>query len=313
MKYCVSYATDENYVQHVAVSLVSLFENNQKDLFDVYILVNNVTESHLKNLKLIGTAYKQNIFFISISHLIENLSKLNFSVNKLTITTYARLFLSKLLPEYVDRILYLDCDTVIVGDITGIWKHDITDLYVAGVIDTMFPYYKESIFLPQDKYYINAGVLFINIKKWRNEDVDLRFLEFINSFKGSVPHLDQGVINGVFHDKEILELKYNVQTPVFLIKRYSNLLRYFSLTNYYSEKDFLESKNGPVIIHYSSFFANRPWFSFCLHPMKSIYINYLEKTPYRSNKLVRNPRLTLSWKVKALFFVYVQSIYFKVK
>jgi lipopolysaccharide biosynthesis glycosyltransferase len=312
MKYCISYATDNNYVPHVAASLVSLFENNKKVLFNVYILTNSVSENHSQNLQTIANDYGQSISFISIDSLINKLSELNVAVNSLSISTYSRLFLAEILPDEIDKILYLDCDTIIVGNITDIWKHNITNLYIAGVIDTMYPNYKSSISLPLNKPYINAGILFINLEKWRNGATEL-FMDFIKKFDGKVPHLDQGVINGVFHDKEILELKFNVQTPVFLFNKYKNLLNYFSLTDYYSKKEFLEAKKNPVIIHYSSFFADRPWFSFCLHPKKNLYRKYLTCTPYFSNKLLSNKKSTFVKKIKSIFFVYAQSIYLKIR
>lgn len=312
MRYSVSYATDNNYVQHVAASLVSLFQNNRAS-FDVYILCNALLDVHVQNIHSIAEKYHQKIYFISVETMINSLLESNVAVNKLSISTYSRLFMSKLIPSDVDKILYLDCDTIIVGDITGIWQQDISNFYVAGVIDTMFPYYKKSIYLPNEKMYINAGVLFVNLKKWRESSIDKEFMSFIDKFDGKVPHLDQGVINGVFHDKAILDLKYNVQTPVFLINKYRNLLTFFSLTNYYSERTFVESRKNPVIIHYSAFFADRPWFRFCLHPKRCLYIKCLKETPYYISKLPINKNSSIITKMKSLFFVFMQPLYFKLK
>lgn len=308
-KCSVAYATDNNYAQHVAVSLVSLFENTNIAL-DVYVLADHLASSHMLNLLSIGRKYEQNIIFISVDNLTSILKGYNVAINNLSISTYSRLFLSVLLPETVERVLYLDCDTVIVDDISFLWSIPMYDYFIGGVIDTMFPNYKKDIFLPEDKYYVNAGVLLIDLTKWRCVKAEQLFTDFINKFNGNVPHLDQGVINGVFHDKLILDLKYNVQTPVFLIKRYMNILRFFSLANYYSSDEVASSKAKPVIIHYSSFFADRPWFEFCLHPRKKRYLNYLEMTPYKDCKLIKNPKRTFRRKIKSIFFVYFQSLYF---
>lgn len=313
MRYNISYATDNNYARHVAASLVSLFENNPNIVFDIYILTNCVKQEHLNHLNTIAVNYSQNITFIPIDNLFNKFSDLSLSINNLTISTYSRLFLSEVLPEEIDKILYLDCDIIINGNIIDIWKYNIEDFYLAGVIDTMYPNYKTSIFLPQDKPYINAGVLFINLTKWRDNVIEKDFVNFINKFDGNVPHLDQGVINGVFHEKVILDLKYNVQTPIFLFKKYENLLNFFSLEDYYSYEEVSRAKTEPIIIHYSAFFADRPWFTFCLHPLKKLYLKYLKLTPYGLESVSNNSNSTLIKKIKSLLFVYAQSIYLKIR
>ena len=313
MRYNIAYATDDNYVQHVAVSLVSLFSNNVNVRFEVYILSNAVSEVNMAHLKDIEKEYEQTIYFIPVEQLLSKLSENNVSVNKLSISTYSRLYLSTLIPDNVNELLYLDCDTIIVGEIKGIWDFNLSDIFVAGVIDTMFPYYKKAIGLPNEKFYINAGVLFINLAKWRISSIENAFMEFINRYDGKVPHLDQGIINGVFHDKGILDLKYNVQTPIFLFKKFNKMLNYFSLSNYYSESMFESAQKNPLIIHYSAFYADRPWFKFCLHPKKYLYYKYLELTPYKHCPLSKNVRSTLKNKVKSIFFVYCQNIYLKLR
>ena len=64
--------------------------------------------------------------------------------------------------------------------------------------------------------YINSGVILINLKKWREDNLEKKFIDFINKYNGDVPCADQGTINGVCKNKIlIIHPKYNTMTPMF--------------------------------------------------------------------------------------------------
>jgi len=312
MKYNVCFATDNNYSQHLAVALTSLFVNNKNiNELEVYVLSNKISHQNINKLKKIEERFERIIKFINVDN-IEALIGITVNVNALSISTYLRLFLTKLLPESVNTVLYLDCDIIVDSNIDLIWDCDIDNNYVAGVMDTMYPEYFEGIGLPINKCYINAGVLLINLKKWRDVNITLKFIQFINKFKGNVPHLDQGVINGVLQDKLILDLKYNVQTPLFIFKKYKYLIDFFKLNNYYTEKNWNYAKEFPTIIHYSSSYAGRPWFKYSFHPKKSLYRYYKKISPYSENKL-QNENVSIIRKIKYFLMINFQSVYLILK
>ena len=312
MKYNVCFATDNNYAQHVAVALTSLFVNNKNiDELEVYVLSNKITHKNINKIKEIEERFERSINFINVDN-IEALIGIKVNVNALSISTYLRLFLIKLLPKEVDTVLYLDCDVIIDSNIDQIWECDIANNYVAGVIDTMYPHYFEGIGLPLNKYYINAGVLLINLKKWRDDNVTNKFIQFIDRFKGDVPHLDQGVINGVFQDKLILDLKYNVQTPLFIFKKYKTIIDFFKLNNYYTENEWQHAREFPIIIHYSSSYAGRPWFKYSFHPKRERYRYYKKLSPYKGNTL-QNENVSFLRKIKNFLMINFQSIFLKLR
>lgn len=310
--YTICYATDDNYAQHVAVSIVSLFLNNTEvEKLNVFILSNRLSIKNKEIIELTAEKYNRVITFIEVDN-IEQLIGTKVNVNKLSISTYLRLFLADFMPKDVDKLLYLDCDVVIESSIAELLKIDMCSYYVGGVQDTMFPSYYDGVGLSLDQNYINAGVLLINLKKWREENITNKFLQFIEKFNGNVPHLDQGVINGVFQEKLILDLKYNVQTPLFIFKKYKDIIEFFELTNYYPEKEWIRAVEEPKIIHYSSSYAQRPWFKFCLHPKRSRYRYYKSLTPYCDNELQKN-KISLKGKIKSLLMVNCQTLYLKVR
>jgi lipopolysaccharide biosynthesis glycosyltransferase len=308
MRYNVCLATDDGYAQHLATALTSLLINNKNiNELDVYVLGNKLSEVNIEKINSIGGKFNRLVNFIDVINL-EELIGTKVNVNALSITTYTRLFLGELLPKEVDVILYLDCDVIVDGNIENLWNCDINNNYIGGVIDTMYPSYFKDIDLPLNKYYVNAGVLLMNLKKWRNDNITKKFIQFIDKYNGNVPHLDQGVINGVFKDKLILDLKYNVQTPLFIFKKFNYMMDFYKLNNYYNENEWKEAKQNPIIIHYSSSYASRPWFKPCFHPKKNKYRSYKEKSPYRNNKLL-GENISFFRKVKNFLMINFQLIY----
>ena len=136
-------------------------------------------------------------------------------------------------------------------------------------------------------------------------------MNFILKFDGKVPHLDQGVINGTIKNRLILPLKYNVQSTIFSFKKYSDMLRFFSMKSFYDESEVKEAKRNPAIIHYTSFFLQRPWFNFCLHPQRDKF-RVKVKSLSKDYELTHS-KLGLKEKIKCLLFCYLQSLYLKLR
>lgn len=310
----VAYATDNGYVQHVAVSIYSLLSNQDSDIrIDIYILDNKLSAANRDKLTRTANKFNARITYVDISN-IEQLLPKGIDTANLSISTYCRLFLPQLMPYTIDKLLYLDCDTLVcdnVRPITSAVKGD--SWYVAGVEDTMYPQMKEAIGLSRNDLYINAGVLYINLRRWRDDNLTERFIEFINRFDGRVPHLDQGVINGVFRTGKVrIPLRYNVQAPIYAIHSYKNLKLFFDLDTFYTPADVADAKLHPAIIHYTSFFVERPWFKFCLHPRKNDYRATLRLTEFTEAQLLNN-KISLVHIIKDIAFRYFQLIYIKLR
>ena len=113
---------DHNYVRHCAVTLVSLFENNPKETFTVHIIARELSETDRNILTALAEKYKNKAcYYIPDAQMLEGFT-IRATHNRLSLAAYYRCFLSALLPESIDRVLYLDCDIVILGDITPLWR-----------------------------------------------------------------------------------------------------------------------------------------------------------------------------------------------
>jgi lipopolysaccharide biosynthesis glycosyltransferase len=294
----IVYSSDNLYAQHVGVSMISLFENN-KDLehIRVYLIENQISEDNKNHLKIIARSYKRTVEFMKFSMISD---KLKLSIgNSISINAYARLFLASLLPR-ADKVLYLDCDTIINDGLSELWNMDIENVDVAGVCDTVSDDTKASINREPNHTYINSGILIMNLKRWRTRDLENKFVKFIDKHRGYVFHHDQGTINGVCEKISLLHPKYNAMSTFFTMSR-KEMMQYYGMKHYYSEFELKQAVNDPVIIHFTPAFVTRPWVKGCKHPLASLYKKYLDMSPWRGKAMYEDRR---SHGEKIIAFMY---------
>ena len=123
-------------------------------------------------------------------------------------TTYSRLLLADLLPASVGNVLWLDCDLLILVDLTDLWKTPLRVACAGAVPDPFIPFLGsrfglrglDELGLPQNAAYFNAGVLLIDLERWRNTDVGGQALEFLRRYGERVCYQggqDQAALNAV--------------------------------------------------------------------------------------------------------------------
>lgn len=136
----------------------------------------------------------------------------------LNVTTYFRLLLPELLPTQVERVIYLDSDLVVEGNLANLWEQELGNCPAVAVQDYVFPYVcnglktYQQLGLASNTPYCNAGVMLINIKQWRIEALNRKILEYIRKFYDLVYLADQDGINALIANRfKLLDLKWNVQ------------------------------------------------------------------------------------------------------
>ena len=297
----IIYSSDDNYCIYMGVSILSVLENNKNfNSINVYIIDNNINDVNKSKLKELVELYQRNILFIDF----EKYKKyLNLNMQwQISISSYARLFVASMLPENVDKVLYFDCDTLIDDSLNELWNQDINDFYVAGVCDTVPSNTKQAIGLKNTDFYINAGMLLINLKKWRKDNLEKELLNFIDKHNGNVIHHDQGVINGVIKNKKILPLKYNLMTSYLMMSR-DDIINFYKVEDsFYSQEQIDEAIKNPVYIHYTPGFTTRPWVKGCKHPYVDLYWKYLKLTPWKDFKPIKNNE---KFHVKMVNWIYL--------
>lgn len=268
-------ATDANYVPYCGVMLTSVFESNKHTRVDAYIL----TDTPLPAKAQRQFAQLAEKYGNSINYLLIDKSFLEkFPIKGMSywsIATYYRLYASELLPESVHRILYLDCDIIVRGDLSPLWQLDLTDKAAGGVSD-IFEYWGEfqrRLHYPMEAGYFNAGVLLINVDYWRKHNIGQQCLEFLKNHYDWIEANDQDVLNAVLWDKKLrLPVTYNYQVQF--------LADYF----YHKEEPELQAeiwntKDNPIVIHYAV--PTKPWnVLYYQMPYKKIWWQYKRLSPW---------------------------------
>lgn len=272
---------DSNYVRHCAVTLVSLFENNRREPITVHIIARDLSETEKKTLIDLAAPYGNRVCFYEPDiKLLEGFTIRKFS-KRISMATYYRCILSELLPTDIDRLLYLDCDIVIVGDISEYWNTPLNDeTGVAAVADMGCDEAAryEILKYPMEDSYFNAGVLLINLDYWRKNDVAHACVDYFHKYPERILFNDQDLLNSILHKNKILvDLKWNVQDAFYRRpKQMDDAWR----------KKFADVLKHPVILHYTN---RKPWEYDSQHPLREVYFKYLDLTPWKGQRVLHNP------------------------
>ena len=306
----IAFSSDNNYVAHLGVAIISLLENNRKlNIINIHVLDNNISFENKERLKEI-VSNKASIYFYELSELLGKLDKQYNIPKTISISAYARLFLSEILDKKISKIIYADCDALFMDSLEKLWSIDISQNSVAGVLDHVGIQNKLKIGLKKDDYYINSGFLLINLEKWRETRALEKMLYFIESKNGNVTHHDQGVINACFEDDIlILPPHYNVMTSFFDFRDVESIKHYYGIANYYSQNDINEAKKNPVFVHFTPSFSKRPWVEGAKHPLKEKYVEYLMKTPFKTTILEKDNRPIKIKLLEKIFWVFGAKFY----
>lgn len=296
----IAVSSDDNYVKFLGVTIQSLQYYNRDVKIYIHVLDNGIQSKNRDKIESL-ISHNNKITFYSVEAQNEYLKKYN--LNPTSLAMYSRIFLSKIIPENVKKIIYCDVDSLFKGSLKEIWKIDFKNELVAGVEDLIPVRYKIDIGLQEDDKYINSGFLLINLEKWREEDIIKDFIKCISKFDGKQTHYDQGVINAVCKDRIIiLSPRYNLMTPFYILK-YKKIIDYYKIKNYYSKIEIENAKLNPVFVHFVPAFTTRPWMKNCRHPLVEEYRTFLEKASWSENNLLVDPR---EFKVRLLNFAYIK-------
>ena len=288
----VLYSTDNNYALHAAASIYSLLEHNSDfEEINLCIIDDDIAPDVKDKLNTMISEFPNAI--VTFFPFEKLKPKLAIKETWFASVGYARLMLSEITD--VDKILYIDCDTIINASLEDLWNTDMSGYCVAGVQDNPAIYALTTVGMEKTDRYINSGVMLINMKLWKEKDIEAKMLEMIKNHNGFVFHHDQGIINGVCKGLiKILPPKFNTMSQFFLLNA-KQIKSLYDIDTYYTQEELDEAVKNPVIIHYIRKFFDRPWMKDCTHPLKNLYVEYLEKTPFevdlKDGKMKRSVRI----------------------
>lgn len=301
----IVYATDDGFVPFAGVSIYSLLYNNQKNAdVNIYILDNNISETNKDLLRQTVKEFKCEIYFLDVNSCLKEVEKTGARDWSGSMSAYARLFISDFFsnPD-IKRVLYLDCDTIVNGELTKLFSIDMGEYACAAVADYISAGIRLIDGLQLSDKYFNSGVLLIDIDRWNEHHCQKRIIQHMYDVRASYPYVDQDIINAVLHgDILLLPMQYNV-FPYYSYFGFDEVCYLYDLNdrNHYSREHYLENlyHKEPIIIHYTKTFLGRPWEEGNHDELSAFWDKYYNlsiwKTQYQKQIFVSNPIAKLQY------------------
>lgn len=290
----IVYSCDSHFFNLFFISVVSLFETN-KDVrtIRVYLLGKEISSENRKRTETLMSKYGRQIIFIDMEMYG---SRLRFW-EKEEDSRYARLLLGEIIKA--DKVIYLDCDTMICRSLENLWETDISGYYGGAVLDTVRKNARDEAGIQKGGAYYNSGVLLLNLKEWREDDVLSLFRQYKQRITKGI-YRDQRVINACISEKILtLHPRYNLLPEMLDCK--ASLIRFLTGTKrFYSDEELTDARENPVVVHFAGKSIDRPWYGNCEHPYKDKYRMYVKQ-----NETLLQPELCsdtrsncLKWKLR---------------
>ncbi|HMO13143.1 MAG TPA: glycosyltransferase family 8 protein [Pirellulaceae bacterium] len=287
-------AADDAYAMPLAVTLRSLGDHLSPTTFArVFVLDGGISELNWMAIKesLAGLP-------LDVTSVVPERDRVNSlpTSHHITHTAYFRLLTADLLPDDIDKVIYLDADLLIKDDVSQIWQIPLNNAYCAATVDIACPYidarlgsanfrraapylaticpvrnYRD-LGLDGSQEYFNSGVMILNLNRWRQENLIERFLKCLHDNAKHVWCWDQYALNVVFAGEWLrLAPRWNQGAHAF---------------EYPTEKhvpidpqEWREMIDNPAIVHFTTEF--KPWQFNSDHPRSELFYDGLAATMWR--------------------------------
>jgi len=261
------FCADGPYFQHLGAAIASVLRANPGHDFEIFVCSEARQPQAEEKLSAIASRFKNaSITFLEFSIAGSHGKELRLD-RYLTMASYLRLFLTEFLSPTIEKVLYLDCDIIVTGDIGELWQTDVSDVYLGAIPE---PYFAQHPGFERGDTYTSSGVLLVNVARWRAENVLPRFLRFAEENIAVLTCHDQDVLNNVFKGKiRFLDYRWNFQTSFADMEPED--LKMDAAT-------FREVRSSPSIVHFTGKY--KPWFYKYQPHYKGLYYEALAFTPW---------------------------------
>lgn len=287
-------AADDNFSMPLAVMVRSVLDTLGQDRkLNLYILDGGISAANRKRLQDSWQDAR-----LTVAWCVPDLAPLRtLKVSgHINAVAYARLLIPDLLPDSVDKAIYLDGDLVVEHDLGAMWDLDVAPYELLAVQDMTLPYVDSSVALPNymdcapyltaaralsnperhgipaTAKYLNSGVLVLNLQRWREQHTARRILDYLRDHKGEV----------IWHDQDGLNVVLS-KTWAAMDERWNQIPHIFRYPNWYAspfgEQTFERVQRAPWIIHFST--RTKPWHYDGAHPSNARFFHYLDRTAWK--------------------------------
>jgi lipopolysaccharide biosynthesis glycosyltransferase len=284
----IAIAFDKNYLSQFYALCSSLAYNNRTNKLHLHVIATDVDQ---RNLNFVESFLLK--FSINITFYRPDLSTIHSLVltHNWTAAVYYRLLFPQIVPKHVVRLLYLDCDTLVLHDVSSLYNEDIGQFPVAAVYDN---YVKSQPLLGirEDGDYFNSGVLLIDVHRWNEQQISKKATQYLLDFPERIQFVDQCALNAVLiNNWKHFPYNYNCLYTYLPASASWNALRNFG--------------EDVVVLHFT---LQRPWNFLCTNRFRVLYFHYLKRAPMIKGS---TRYIDFSWKLlPAWLKIRLQEFYF---
>lgn len=256
----IFFSTDDNYIPFLDVAVSSLI-SNASDKYNYRIVVLN-TGLKAENISKVKQNEKPGfrIDFVDISKDVDRIKARLKNVYHFSVVTYYRLFIASLFPEY-DKVIYLDCDLIVLGDISELYCLDLGDNILAAGPEQFVQntkefrlYAKKALGVDPDGY-VNAGVLLMNLKQFRKNGIEEQFVHLMTEYDFDLLDPDQAYLNYLCFGKiYVLPNGWNKEPMPLPCEGEKNIVHYALYKKPWQYDDVMDGE------HFWSYAAKSPFY-----------------------------------------------------
>lgn len=267
----IFFTIDNGYAGYLATAVASILSNvNENYRCSFYILEGEISDDNKRKINLLKSIKDFDIEYLLINK--ELFKKVpDSSQAHISKETNYRFLISSLKPN-IDKCIFIDADLVFEGDIAELWNTDVKDYYIAAVPDQAALQensWTTKLPLPDGYVYVNTGVCVVNLKKWRQDNVESQFFENTICYTDLLRFPDQDILN---------------ITLASAVKYLSHRFNAMPVQKYLRSEQEKEAFESPVVIHWA---GNKPWKNPSLR-YADVFWKYAKMTPFYEDIFYKN-------------------------
>jgi lipopolysaccharide biosynthesis glycosyltransferase len=279
---------DRNYLTPFYVLLTSILKNNSDVKITFHCIVND--DVTIFEQRAIKDYIESNHCIYQMYQVDEELIAKFVLSGTWTPAVYYKMFFPILVPLSVEKLLYLDTDMLVIGDLKPLFEINLDDQALGAVYDN-YVKNQPAIGILDDGNYFNSGMLLFNIPKWKELNLSEKAIDFLAQFPEKIKFVDQCALNAV-----------SVGHWLRLPEKFNLLYSY--IPQHISRKELNEFIQDKIVIHFT---LQRPWHFLCENRLRNLYKYYYNLSPIENQPLILDFKFS---KLKHFFKIRFKEFYF---
>lgn len=245
----ILFTVNRGYLEHLEDCVQSIIRFPSDDGYDIYIIHSDLEREDENRLE---SFFRDCVRF----HFIYVNPEENYQfpeTDRYPMEIYYRIFASFILPDKLDRILYLDADTLVINSLTELYNTPFCRNYFLActhIRKTLSTINRLRLGIKDDRPYINSGVMLMNLEALREKQRIEEITDYVERYKNVLTLPDQDIISALYGDKVGLldTMRYNLS---------DRILSFYNVDINHEKLDLDWVRENAVIIHYCG--KNKPW------------------------------------------------------